>query len=141
MGMTFQVAMDAADPHALCDFWAQALHYEVEPSDEDFVRRMVEAGHAQESDTLVVKGVLRWREATACVDPDGTGPRMYFQAVPEGKVAKNRVHLDLRSGVEDRSVEVARLEALGARQLYEGRQGPHTWTTMADPEGNEFCVT
>lgn len=61
MGMTFQVAIDAADPHALCDFWAQALHYEVEPADEDFVRRMVAAGHAQESDTLVVKGVLRWR--------------------------------------------------------------------------------
>lgn len=66
---------------------------------------------------------------------------MYFQAVPELKAGKNRVHLDLRSGVEDRSVEVARLEALGARQLWEGRQGPLTWTTMADPEGNEFCVT
>ena len=141
MGMTFQVAMDAADPHALCDFWAQALHYEVEPSDEDFIRRMVAAGHAQESDTLVVKGVLRWREGAACVDPHGTGPRMYFQAVPEAKAGKNRVHLDLRSGVEDRSAEVARLEGLGARQLWEGRQGPLTWTTMADPEGNEFCVT
>ena len=141
MGMTFQVAMDAADPHALCDFWAQALHYEVEPSDEDFIRRMVAAGHAQESDTLVVKGVLRWREGAACADPDGTGPRMYFQAVPEAKAGKNRVHLDLRPGVEDRSAEVARLEGLGARQLWEGRQGPLTWTTMADPEGNEFCVT
>ncbi|MDQ1709421.1 MAG: hypothetical protein QOG49_806 [Frankiaceae bacterium] len=140
MGMKFQVAIDAADPHALCDFWAALLHYEVEPTDEGFIRSMIEQGLATDADTIIVKGELRWREGQACVDPDGVGPRMLFQLVPEKKEIKNRVHLDLRPGLEDRDAEVARLEALGATRLWEGRQGPHTWITMADPEGNEFCV-
>ena len=140
MGVKVQIVIDAADPHALADFWAAALHYEVEPTDEAFIRRMVAEGHAQEADTVLVKGELRWREGTACVDPEGNGPRLYLQAVPEPKAGKNRVHLDLRPQVEDRDAEIARLESLGATRLYEGRQGPHTWVTMADPEGNEFCV-
>jgi hypothetical protein len=138
MATRFQVAIDAADPHALCDFWAEALGYDVEPTDEDFIRKMVAEGHASESDTLVVKGELRWREGAACVDPEGVGPRLYFQLVPEAKAGKNRVHLDLRIG--DRESAVARLTELGARQLWTGQQGPHSWVTMADPEGNEFCV-
>lgn len=140
MGMKFQVVIDAADPHSLCDFWAEALHYDVEPTDEAFIRSMVAAGHAKESDTLMVKGELRWREGAACVDPDGVGPRVLCQLVPEGKTVKNRVHIDLRPGDVDRAAEVARLEKHGARQLWEGQQGPHNWVTMADPEGNEFCV-
>ena len=140
MGRSFQVVIDAADPHALCDFWAQALHYEVEPTDESFSRQMIGQGFAQESDTLVVRGELRWREGAACADPEGTGLRLYFQLVPEGKAGKNRVHLDLRPEGADRTAEIGRLEALGAWQLWDGRQGPNTWTTMADPEGNEFCV-
>lgn len=140
MATTFQVAFDAADPHALCDFWAAALRYEVEPTDEAFIRSMIEQGHATDADTALVKGQLRWRTGTACSDPAGVGPRLYFQLVPEPKSAKNRVHLDLRSG-DERSAEIARLESLGARRLYDGQQGPQAWTTMADPEGNEFCVT
>jgi len=139
MAMTFQVTFDAADPHALCEFWAAALHYEIEPTDEEFIRSMVEQGHATEAETAMVNGELRWRDATACSDPDGKGPRVYFQRVPEAKAGKNRVHLDLRSG--GRATEVKRLAALGASQLYDGQQGPLTWTTMADPEGNEFCVS
>jgi len=135
----FQVAIDATDPHELCEFWAAALAYQVEPSDAEFIRAMVAQGHAQESDTIVVRGELRWASGAACVDPEGVQPRLYFQQVPEPKAGKNRVHLDLRSA--DRDHEVARLEALGARRLYEGSQGPHTWVTMADPEGNEFCVS
>jgi hypothetical protein len=141
MAIGFQVALDAADPHTLCSFWAEALHYEVEPTDEAFIRDMVAKGFATDADTLVVNGELRWADATACADPAGTGPRLYFQRVPEPKSAKNRVHLDLRFGADNRVAEVARLESLGAKRLYEESQGPHTWTTMADPEGNEFCVT
>jgi hypothetical protein len=100
---------------------------------------MVEEGHAKEEQTLVVKGELRWADGAACVDPDGKRPRLYFQRVPEAKAGKNRVHLDVR--VQDKDAEVARLTALGATRLYEASQGPHTWITMADPEGNEFCVT
>lgn len=138
MAVAFQVAMDSADPHALCDFWAAALGYDVEPTDEAFIRRMVDEGHAREDQTLMVKGELRWADGAACVDPSGQGTRLYFQRVPEAKAGKNRVHLDLR--MSDKEAEVARLTALGATRLYEASQGPHTWVTMADPEGNEFCI-
>ncbi|GAA1831294.1 hypothetical protein GCM10009682_57370 [Luedemannella flava] len=53
---------------------------------------------------------------------------------------RNRLHLDLRIGGADRAEVVAGLIARGATKLWDGRQGPHTWVTMADPEGNEFCV-
>jgi predicted enzyme related to lactoylglutathione lyase len=61
--------------------------------------------------------------------------------VPEAKTVKNRVHLDVRAGPDNIEAEVARLAAAGATVLYRGQQGPHGWVTMADPEGNEFCVT
>ena len=79
--------------------------------------------------------------ATAANDPGGTLPRLLFQQVPEEKTVKNRVHLDLRVGGQGREAEVERLVGLGASRLWDGRQGPQTWVTMADPEGNEFCVT
>ena len=66
---------------------------------------------------------------------------MYFQLVPEPKGSKNRLHLDLQFGPDERVAEVERLERLGATRLFEGSQGPHSWVTMADPEGNEFCVS
>lgn len=139
MSLSFQVTMDAADPHALCDFWAAALGYDVEPTDEAFIRRMVSEGHATEADTLLVRGELRWKEGAACVDPEGVKPRLLCQLAREAKAGKNRMHLDLRT--TDQAAEVERLTALGARRLWDGRQGPHTWVTMADPEGNEFCVS
>jgi predicted enzyme related to lactoylglutathione lyase len=61
--------------------------------------------------------------------------------VPEPKSAKNRVHLDLRIGEDDVAAVVERLTAAGATILHEGQQGPHAWVTLADPEGNEFCVS
>jgi Glyoxalase-like domain len=60
--------------------------------------------------------------------------------VPEGKTVKNRLHLDLRVGDADRDAVVARLLERGASYLHQGAQGPFRWTTLADPEGNEFCV-
>jgi hypothetical protein len=63
-----------------------------------------------------------------------------FQVVPEPKTVKNRVHLDLHVGAERRAEVVDRLLAAGGQVLWEGQQGPNTWVTMADPEGNEFCV-
>jgi hypothetical protein len=54
---------------------------------------------------------------------------------------KNRVHLDVRVGAERREAEVARLVDLGATELWRGAQGPFEWVTLADPEGNEFCLT
>ena len=141
MAYTFQVAVDCADPHGLADWWAEALGWQVEPSDEAFIRKMVDAGYATDADTTTHHGVLVWREGQAINHPEGSAPRMLFQLVPEAKTAKNRMHLDIRVGEEHIEQEVARLTAAGARELHRGRQGPHWWVTMADPEGNEFCVS
>ena len=66
---------------------------------------------------------------------------MLFQLVPEAKTVKNRMHLDLRVGESNIESEVVRLATAGATELHRGRQGPNKWVTMADPEGNEFCVS
>jgi hypothetical protein len=140
MATDFQVVVDCAAPHVQADWWAEALGWDVEPSEEDFIRRMVAAGHATEADTTTHRGVLVWKEGAAIRSPEPGRPRVLFQLVPEGKAGKNRLHLDLRVGEDRQEAEVARLTGLGARELWRGRQGPHTWVTMADPEGNEFCV-
>jgi hypothetical protein len=101
---------------------------------------MVEAGHASEEDTTTHRGVLVWREGAAVISPDPGRPRLLFQLVPEGKTVKNRMHLDLRFGAARLEQEVTRLVGLGATELWRGSQGPHSWATLADPEGNEFCV-
>lgn len=141
MAYTFQVAVDCADPHGLADWWAEALGWQVEPSDEAFIRKMVDAGYATDADTTTHHGVLVWRQGQAINHPEGSAPRMLFQLVPEAKTVKNRMHLDIRVGEERIEQEVARLTAAGALELHRGRQGPHWWVTMADPEGNEFCVS
>jgi len=61
MAHTFQVTVDCADPHTLADWWAQALGWQVEPSDEAFIRRMIDAGYAADSDTTTHRGVLVWK--------------------------------------------------------------------------------
>jgi hypothetical protein len=141
MNRTLQIAIDCADPHRLAAFWAEVLGYEVEDHHE-VVEAMLAAGHAEaERDAVERDGRLAWRTAAACRDPDGALPRLLFQQVPEPKATKNRVHLDIGVAAEDgREAEIERLVALGAHRLWDGRQGPHTWVTLADPEGNEFCV-
>lgn len=72
---------------------------------------------------------------------DGSTPRLVFVEVPEAKVVKNRVHLDLMPGNRSQAEEVARIESLGGRVLDDRRRAsPGGWVVMADPEGNEFCV-
>ena len=140
MAYDIQVVIDASDPHTQADWWAQTLGWTVEVSDEAFIRRMVAEGQAQESDTTTHRGTLVWKTGAAIRPPDGSR-RVLFNAVPEAKSVKNRVHLDIRVGDEGRDEVVAGLIARGATQLYAERQGPFSWVTMADPEGNEFCVT
>jgi hypothetical protein len=140
MATDFQVVIDCASPHELADWWAETLGWQVEPQDEAFIRQMIAAGHASEDDTVRHRGALVWKEGAAITSPDPGRPRVLFQLVPEAKAGKNRVHLDLRVGDERREAEVARLVGRGARELHRGSQGPHLWATMADPEGNEFCV-
>ena len=142
MSPAIQIAVDCADPHALVRFWAAALDYEVEDH-HDQITEIVAAGHATEDDTVEIDGRRAWKTAAACSDPHGSGPRVLFQAVPEPKTVKDRIHLDLHhlQGDEFRESEVGRLIGLGATKLWDGQQGPQRWVTMADPEGNEFCVS
>ena len=143
-----QVVFDAADPHGLAAFWAGALHYEHEEIDR-FVSGLVEAGHVPQEYTIEIAGKRRWRSLASLRHPDdpvdergaGTGRRILFQAVPEPKTVKNRVHLDLLVGPEAHDAEVQRLVALGATVVgvHDGNEG--RWTLLADPEGNEFDVS
>lgn len=146
MAYEFQLVVDSQRPHELADWWAETLGWAVEPQDEAFIKRMIAEGYASVDDTVIHSGELRWRDGVALRHPDelaggGTRPRVLFQLVPEPKVVKDRLHLDLRVGDDDAGAVVAKLAARGATVLYTGTQGPHTWTTMADPEGNEFCVS
>jgi hypothetical protein len=139
-----QVAIDCADPASLARFWAEALGYVVQPPPDGF-----DTWEA----ALASWGVpeSEWNSASAIVDPDGGGPRIYFQRVPESKAGKkNRLHLDLgysdgpsSSVAERRPVEraaVERLVALGATEVGEVEEMGGVWVVMLDPEGNEFCV-
>ncbi len=139
-----QITFDCADPGALAGFWAVALGYQVQPPPPGF-----ETWDA----ALDAWGVPpeRRNDRSAVVPPEGDhGPRLFFQKVPEGKTAKNRVHLDVRAapgldGLERmaRLDEVcAELTALGARQLDRFEPGgiDAGHLVMADPEDNEFCL-
>lgn len=143
MPYQFQVTFDAHRPHELADWWAETLGWDVQIQDELFIRKMISEGHATESDTTTHQGRLVWRDGAAIAHPDGAdrAPRVYFQEVPEAKAAKNRVHLDVRVKDDDVAATVARLVERGATFLHDGQQGPHRWVTLADPEGNEFCVS
>lgn len=144
MAYDFQVTIDSADPHVLADWWADLLGWEVEPSDEDFIRSMITQGYASDDDTTTHHGVLVWKEGAAIRHPEpGAGPagRILFQLVPEAKTVKNRVHLDVRVGADNVEAELQRLSNAGATFLHRGRQGPYAWVTITDPEGNELCLT
>jgi len=142
-----QVVFDAAEPHRLAAFWAEALHYEHEEIDA-FVGGLVDAGHVPAELTVEIGGKRRWRTVASLRHPDdpvgergsGTGRRILFQAVPESKTVKNRVHLDLMIGPDDHEAEVERLVGLGATVVgvHDGDDG--RWTLLTDPEGNEFDV-
>lgn len=142
-----QLVFDAADPHALSAFWADALGYVPEEL-HDFVSGLLDAGHVPEEITIEIDGRRRWRTLASLRHPDdgvdergaGTGRRILFQAVPEAKTVKNRIHLDLMVGPEARAAEVERLVGLGATVVNEFDSPEGRWTTLADPEGNEFDV-
>ena len=136
-----QVTFDCTEPERLARFWCEVLGSVVPPAP---------------------KGVASWDEfdralpaeqqgsAFACIDPTGSGPRLFFQRVPEGKVVKNRVHLDVRVGPglvgEERvaalEAECARLVALGAVRvrLLPADDVDESCLVMQDIEGNEFCL-
>lgn len=135
MPTSFQITIDCADADSMSEFWSTALGYVVEPppagylSWEDFLR----ANDIPLPDTGSI---------SAIVDPDGVGPRILFLRVPEPKTVKNRVHLDLRTGDgEAKDAKIAELVRAGATELRRVDEHGDWWMVMADPEGNEFCVT
>ena len=141
--MRFQVTFDANDPHLLAEFWCRALGYIIQPPPPGF---------DSWDDWATAEGIPEenWNDARAIVDPDGNGPRIFFQKVPEGKTAKNRVHLDVAaSGGPDasRDERVQAVEAhadalmeAGASFFERFDQPREYWVVLKDPEGNEFCV-
>ena len=159
MATKTQVVFDCSDPDRLARFWAEALHYK--PQDPP-------AGFATWEAALKAWNVPReeWNSASAIVDPEGRGPRIYFQQMDTPKPGKNRLHLDLNASggtsvpFETRKAqvnkEVDRLLKLGAAKQKawveapgdpsgEGRDAAEVghgeyWVVMLDPEGNEFCV-
>ncbi len=135
-----QVAFDTKDAHSLARFWGEAFGYEVEDN-HDQIEHVVAAGFATADDYLERDGRKVWRGAAAANHPAGSLPRLLFQDVPEGKTVKNRVHLDVSFDAAARDAEVERIMGLGATKLHDGQQGPHTWVTLTDPEGNEFCIS
>jgi hypothetical protein len=139
MSRGVQVTFDAADPHSLGRWWAELLGYRIEDG-HDFVAGLLADGVIQESDVVRIDGRLHFAEATAASDPTGTGPRLYFQRVPEPKTAKNRMHLDVPVAAADLDGEVERLQGAGARLVEFGSHPGHRWAVMQDPEGNEFCL-
>ena len=144
MTREFQVTFDCADPAAQAAFWAEVLGYQLEAPPEGFETW---------PDALKAFGVPegQWNSRSALRPVDGDGPRIFFQRVPEGKTAKNRVHLDVRVApgltgderMDAFEAEATRLEALGATRAYRVDPAPPLETgfiTMHDPEGNEFCL-
>jgi hypothetical protein len=146
---TWQVTVDCADPGRLAPFWALALRYEIEPPPDGFASwnefyRSIGVPEDELNDEVDA--------ADSLIDPSGRGPRIWFQQVPEAKVIKNRLHFDLKvSGgravpLEQRRLlvdaEVERLVAAGATVIRSLAQDglDHYGVTLADPEGNEFCV-
>jgi predicted enzyme related to lactoylglutathione lyase len=109
----YTITLDAADPHRLADFWTEMLGYKV---------------------------VYDSAEEVAIDQPDESGPVVLFIKVPDAKAGKNRMHFDLNP--DDQAAEVERAVALGATHVEIGqeRDPDVTWTVLADPEGNEFCI-
>jgi predicted enzyme related to lactoylglutathione lyase len=107
------VVVDTRDLPGLARFWTQALGWKI----------------------------LSERAGEIVIGPDVNAPvGMCFMPVTGPKAVKNRVHLDLTTEAGDRDAEIERLLALGARRVDIGQTGEESWTVLADPEGNEFCV-
>jgi predicted enzyme related to lactoylglutathione lyase len=107
------IVIDAHDLPALARFWVQVLDWKI----------------------------LSEQEREVVIGPDETAAvGICFMPVTDQKTVKNRVHLDLAPGRDGRDAEVERILALGARRVDVGQTGTESWTVLADPEGNEFCI-
>jgi hypothetical protein len=140
----WSVTVDCEDPARLARFWAQALGYVEPPPPDGFDTWQAWLVHHDVPES-------EWDDGAYLADPDGTGPSLSFLRVPERKVVKNRVHLDLKvsggrelpASVREPRIRatVERLTAAGARVVGEHVGGTGLdHVVLQDPEGNEFCV-
>lgn len=143
----WQLTIDCTNPAVLVPFWAEVLGYEVQPAPDGFTTW---------NDWYLSVGVppdeldLTGDGADRLFDPNGHGPKIWFQPVPEPKAGKNRLHLDILVGggrgvaIEERrsrvDARVAQLVALGASIQRVSDDDGHYFNLLHDPEGNEFCV-
>ena len=112
MSLTFEtITVSCTDPARVSEFWLALLGYQVAPNYTDSIQT---------------------------VDPHGRGPNILFARSVDAKVGKNRLHVDLRP--DDHAAQVERALGLGARRVDIGQSGTESWTVLADPEGNEFCI-
>ena len=122
----YTLVIDCQEPRKQAAWWAQALDWMVI--------------HESDKECVIVPS---WADDTVIRDMpwERVGPGMVFVPVSEGKSTKNHLHIDLAPHIsQDRDAEIARLERLGARRVDVGQSDAATWTVLADPEGNEFCV-
>lgn len=142
MATRWHLTIDCARPSVVAAFWALALGY-VEPPPPD--------GFDSWEDWLKVENPDDWDDGAYLVDPDGIGPKLSFMRVPEGKVGKNRLHLDIQAGGgrqvpwDERWPKVTALvdtlvAAGGTAVRQYDHEGHPDHMLMRDPEGNEFCV-
>ncbi|MFC6082125.1 VOC family protein [Sphaerisporangium aureirubrum] len=144
MTREIQMTFDCADPARLSAFWAEALGYRLQDPPGGF------ESWDQALEAFGIPPENR-NDASAVIDPEGSGPRLFFQRVPEPKQTKNRLHLDVRAApglsgderMEALEKEAARLISYGATRLQRHEPAPPLEAghiIMADPEGNEFCL-
>ena len=127
MAKLSDLVIDCRHAASLARFWQVALDdYEIAPYDAAEMERLADAGIHDIDD-----------DPTVLLSPTGTGPRIWFQTVPEPKTTKNRVHIDVST--PDVESEIARLTGAGARRS--PSQPCADVVVMFDPEGNEFCIT
>lgn len=138
-----QIVFDSKDPAKLSKFYAEALHYKLQDPP---------SGFKSWDDFLRSQGIPEEEldNASAIVDPQGKGPRIYFQELDTPKLGKNRLHIDVNASdglavplekrKEQVDSEVERLLDLGASKQQELEEMGEYCVVMLDPEGNEFCV-
>jgi hypothetical protein len=137
MTRRFGVTIDCRHPTSLASFWCEVLGYIEDPPP---------AGYQSWRDYDAVNGISVAEADSGCtiIDPDANLPRIYFQQVPEAKSGKNRVHLDVVASDQHRWTDVtaaaARAVELGGTVLRESDDAADRFITLADPEGNEFCL-
>ena len=147
MSLRVQVVFDCRDPDGLAKFYANALRWKLQDPPEGFDswEEALKAWHVPQEE---------WNSASAIVDPEGKGPRIYFQQMDTPKLGKNRLHIDINASggmrvpfgerKEKVNMDVGRLVGLGAKKDHESQEGTgdlqEYCVIMKDPEGNEFCV-